>query len=75
MQKADKEIDVCGSCCPMPLITVRKAVAGLKSGQILRVAGDDPVFEESVRDLCEISGYKIIEVENIGPKAVMMIQL
>jgi TusA-related sulfurtransferase len=75
MQKADKEIDVCGSCCPMPLITVRKAVAELRSGQTLQVAGDDPIFEESVRDLCEISGYKIIEVENIGRKAVMMIQL
>lgn len=75
MQKADKEVDVCGSCCPMPLITVRKAVAELHAGQTLQVAGDDPIFEESVRDLCEISGYKIIEVENTGRKAVMLIQV
>ena len=75
MQKADKEVDVCGSCCPMPLITVRKAVAELKPGQTLKVAGDDPIFEESVRDLCEVSGFQILDVENTGRKAVMLIQV
>ena len=75
MQKADKEVDVCGSCCPMPLITVRKAVAELKQGQTLKVAGDDPIFEESVRDLCEVSGFQILDVENTGRKAVMLIQV
>lgn len=75
MQLADKEIDVCGTCCPMPLITVRKAVAELHTGQILQVSGDDPVFEESVRDLCEISGFKIIRVESTGRKAVILIQI
>jgi TusA-related sulfurtransferase len=75
MINADKEVDVCGSCCPMPLITVRKAVATLKSGQTLKVSGDDPIFEESVRDLCEVSGYKIIDVENTGRKAVMLIEI
>lgn len=75
MQKADKEIDVCGSCCPMPLITVRKAVAELKPGQTLKVLGDDPIFEESVRDLCEMSGYTVVEVENTGRRAVMLIEI
>jgi TusA-related sulfurtransferase len=75
MQKADKEIDVCGSCCPMPLISVRKAVAELKSGQTLQVAGDDPIFVESVRDLCEISGFKIIKIDNEGRKSTMLIQI
>lgn len=75
MQEADKDVDVCGTCCPMPLITVRKAVAELKHGQTLKVSGDDPIFEESVRDLCEMSGYKVVEVENTGRKAVMLIEV
>ena len=75
MQKADKEVDVCGSCCPMPLITVRKAVAELKPGQTLKVAGDDPIFEESVRDLCEVSGFQILDVESTGRKTVMLIKI
>lgn len=75
MQKADKEIDVCGTCCPMPLITVRKAVAELKAGQTLQVAGDDPIFEESLRDLCEISGYRIITIDKEGRKSTMLIQI
>jgi len=53
---------------------VRKAVAGLKSGQILRVAGDDPVLKSRCA-ICVKYPVQIIEVENIGPKAVMMIQL
>jgi TusA-related sulfurtransferase len=75
MQKADREVDVCGTCCPIPLITVRKAVAELRPGQTLKVAGDDPIFEESLRDLCEISGYKIIDVESAERKSTMLIQL
>jgi TusA-related sulfurtransferase len=75
MHKADKEIDVCGTCCPMPLIAVRKAVSELVAGQILQVTGDDPIFEESVRDLCEMSGYKILEVENQNRAVLMRIQV
>lgn len=75
MQKADKEIDVCGTCCPMPLIKVRRAIDELNTGQTLQVIGDDPIFEESVRDLCDISGLKILNIENDGPKAIILIQL
>lgn len=75
MQKADKEIDVCGTCCPIPLIKVRIAVGGLNSGQTLQVTGDDPVFEESVRDFCDIAGYKILDTENNERKAVILIQI
>ncbi|BBP01568.1 sulfurtransferase TusA family protein [Sulfuriferula nivalis] len=75
MQAANKEIDVCGTCCPVPLIAVRKAVAELHAGQILQVTGDDPIFEESVRDLCEIAGYKIVESEKLGRKIIIQIQI
>lgn len=74
MQKADQEIDVCGTSCPMPLIKIRKAVNALNSGQTLQITGDDPIFEESVRDLCDAAGFKILGTENHGRKAVILIQ-
>lgn len=72
---ANKEIDVCGVCCPMPLIKVRKAVNGMQAGQILQVTGDDPIFEESVRDLCNESGYQIVLAEHNGRRVTLHIKI
>ena len=75
MQKIDSEIDVCGVSCPMPLIKVRLSVSKLSAGQTLQVTGDDPIFEESVRDFCEIAGYKILDAEAHGRKTLIIIQI
>lgn len=75
METADKEVDVCGVCCPMPLIKVRKAINEMQPGQVLTVIGDDPIFEESVRDLCEASGFQVLADEHEGRRVTMQIKI
>jgi tRNA 2-thiouridine synthesizing protein A len=37
----DKEIDARGLNCPLPILKAKKALAELKSGQVLRVVSTD----------------------------------
>lgn len=55
-------LDVCGVCCPLPLIQLAKAVTALAPGRTLEITGNDPIFESSVRDYCLANGHDIVEV-------------
>jgi len=43
----DKEIDTRGLNCPLPILRTKKALAGVDSGQVLKIVATDP---GSVRD-------------------------
>ena len=47
MTAFDKDLDVRGLNCPLPILRAKKALAELGSGQVLRVLATDP---GSVRD-------------------------
>jgi tRNA 2-thiouridine synthesizing protein A len=38
----DKDLDVRGLNCPLPILRAKKALAELSSGQVLRVLATDP---------------------------------
>lgn len=38
----DLELDVRGLKCPLPILRTKKALAGLQSGQVLKVLATDP---------------------------------
>lgn len=57
----DSELDATGLNCPLPILKAKKALAGLKSGQVLRVLATDP---GSVRDFEAFSrqvGHALLE--------------
>lgn len=42
MQQVDRELDVRGLNCPLPILRTKKALSEMSSGQILRVQATDP---------------------------------
>ena len=42
MTNFDKDLDVRGLNCPLPILRAKKALAELASGQVLRVLATDP---------------------------------
>jgi TusA-related sulfurtransferase len=64
--KVDKDINVVGKACPIPLITLAKAVPGMQKGQVVRITGNDPIFEPSVIDFCQERGHTIMETTREG---------
>ena len=61
MSTADVVIDVCGHCCPVPLIQLAKTATDLAPGQTISITGDDPIFAVAVRDFCEMKGHAITD--------------
>lgn len=62
----DKEINVVGKSCPLPLIALAKEVRGMHKGQAVRIIGNDPIFESSVVDCCQERGHTIQETTRDG---------
>ena len=64
----DKDIDVVGKACPIPLITVAKEVRFMQKGQLLRIVGNDPLFESTILDFCHECGHEVQETLRDGKK-------
>jgi len=69
----DSKLDVCGVCCPMPLIELAKAARQLRPGQTIEVIGNDPIFEPSVRDFCQTNGHTVFEVRSGDDRRVVIL--
>jgi TusA-related sulfurtransferase len=75
MNMYDKEIDVTGDCCPLPLIHLAEAVREMESGGVLRITGDDPIFTDGVKDFCQAQGHEIVEVVNEARRTLISIRV
>jgi len=71
----DARLDVLGVCCPLPLIQLAKAVRDLKSGQTLEIIGNDPIFESSVRDFCQVNSHTVLEAKTDEKRRVTILIL
>jgi len=72
---ADKLLDVTGKVCPLPLITLAKEVRTMQKGQVLRIVGDDPIFEESVNDFCREGMHELLETHREGKRVTILFQV
>lgn len=64
----DKDIDVLGKAFPVPLITVAKEVLTMQKGQLLRVIGNDLLFESTILKFCSERGHEVQETIRDGKK-------
>ncbi|MFL0245629.1 CoA-disulfide reductase [Candidatus Clostridium stratigraminis] len=58
----DKSIDVCGLCCPGPLVQVKASMDDLRAGEILKVTSSDPGFHDDIKSWCEKSKNVLINI-------------
>ena len=42
MADFDQELDATGLNCPLPILRAKKTLAGMQSGQVLRIVATDP---------------------------------
>ena len=42
MAEYDQELDATGLNCPLPILRAKKTLAGMESGQVLRIVATDP---------------------------------
>ncbi|MEM7041985.1 MAG: sulfurtransferase TusA family protein [Pseudomonadota bacterium] len=61
----DTELDARGLNCPLPVLRARKALRGLAPGTVLRLLATDPGAVRDVAAMCEATGDRLIESEEI----------
>lgn len=72
--KWDQEIDATGLLCPLPVLKARKRLAGMESGQVLRLLADDPAAIVDVPHYCTESGHEFLGESAIGAATCYMIR-
>ena len=71
----DRDINVIGKACPMPLIALAKEVRTMHQGQIVRITGNDPIFEETIAEFCREGRHEIMETNHAGKTVSMLIKV
>ena len=73
MNDADDDVDVSGMSCPMPLITLSQSIGQVGAGKTIRIVGDDPIFEQGVRDYCEMNHHQVVSVQPLEGRKVEIV--
>lgn len=55
------DLDVCGLCCPGPIVEVSRAMARLHNGEIVKVVSTDPGFYNDITSWANSTGNELME--------------
>jgi tRNA 2-thiouridine synthesizing protein A len=60
---AQKELDTRGLNCPLPILKAKKALAEMRSGEILKVVSTDPGSMRDFQAFARQTGNDLVEQE------------
>ena len=66
----DTDIDTSGMQCPLPILKAKKALAGMDSGQVLRVTTTDPGAERDFQAFARQTGNELLAQQTDNGKLV-----
>ncbi|QIZ82631.1 sulfurtransferase TusA family protein [Thalassovita gelatinovora] len=62
------EIDALGLLCPLPVLRLRKRIAGLPAGSRIELLADDPVAVIDIPHFCHQAGHEFVGAQALdGP--------
>ena len=74
MQKADKELDARGLNCPLPILRTKQSLAGMVSGQILRIVATDPGSMIDFQVFAEQTGNELLSLSEIDKEFIFLLK-
>jgi len=57
----DKELDVRGLNCPLPILRAKKSLTDLQSGQVLKVVATDPGAVKDFQAFSKQTGHELLQ--------------
>ena len=57
----DIEIDATGLLCPLPVLKLRKRMASLNSGSIIKIIADDPAAALDIPHFCNENKHFLLD--------------
>ncbi len=62
----DKDLDVKGLNCPLPILRAKKALTDMASGQVLKVVATDPGSIKDFAAFCKQTGNTLLSSVDSG---------
>jgi tRNA 2-thiouridine synthesizing protein A len=62
MEKIDKELDARGLICPLPILRTKQSLAGMISGQTLKIVATDPGSLIDFQVFAEQTGNELLSM-------------
>ena len=66
MQAFDRELDVRGLSCPLPILRAKKVLGDLTAGQVLKVVATDPGSVKDFQAFCKQTGNELLSQAEAG---------
>ncbi|BAO81377.1 predicted redox protein, regulator of disulfide bond formation [Serpentinimonas raichei] len=70
----DRELDVRGLNCPLPILKAKKVLAEMSSGQTLKVVATDSGSVRDFQAFAKQTGNELIEQQGTGPEYVSVLR-
>jgi tRNA 2-thiouridine synthesizing protein A len=69
----DKELDVKGLNCPLPILRAKKALTDMTTGQVLKVIATDPGSVKDFAAFCKQTGNTLLSSDDSGAAFTFLI--
>lgn len=70
----DQEIDTRGMNCPLPILKAKKALAGMESGQLLKVVATDTGSLRDFQAFAKQTGNVLVHQETVGSEFIHVLR-
>ena len=70
----DQEVDTRGLNCPLPILKAKKALAGMQSGQLLKVIATDTGSLRDFQAFAKQTGNELVEQQTVGDEFIHILR-
>jgi tRNA 2-thiouridine synthesizing protein A len=70
----DQELDARGLNCPLPIVKTKKTLAGMSSGQVLKVIATDPGSVKDMEAFAKQTGNQLLQSGQEGNAFVFFLK-
>ena len=74
MQRIDKELDACGLVCPLPILRTKQSLAGMTSGQTLKIVATDPGSVIDFQVFAEQTGNELLSLSQTADEFTFILK-
>ena len=74
LPQSDRQLDVCGLKCPMPILRTKKALADMASGEVLQIRATDPAARDDFAAFARQTGHVLLDVRDVEGVLVFHLQ-
>lgn len=74
MQKIDEELDARGLVCPLPILRTKQSLAGMTSGQTLKIVATDPGSMIDFQVFAEQTGNELLSLSQTVDEFIFILK-